>query len=75
LDKIVTDVLIWGGGAEVLIDSIRDFSKIMAAAHPQTRLVVQPGAGHEDFIFDATLGSKEKPEGTKLIESWITERI
>jgi hypothetical protein len=67
--------LIWGGGAEVLIDSIKDFSQILAAAHPKTKLVVQAGAAHEDFIFDATVGYKVKPEGTKLVESWIEERI
>ncbi|SMQ46132.1 unnamed protein product [Zymoseptoria tritici ST99CH_3D7] len=58
LDKIVSDVLIWGGGGEVLIDSIRDFSKTIEAAHSKTKLVVEPGAGHEEFIFDANLGYK-----------------
>lgn len=75
LDRVVKDVLIWGGGGEVLIDSIEQLAKTLKAAHPKTELVVQPGAAHEDFLLDVLLEYKEKGEGTKLIESWLSERV
>ena len=75
LGKIVNDILIWGGGGEILIDSIRTMAVKLKSAHPKTQIVVQEGAAHEDFIFDALLGYKEKPEGTRLVESWISERL
>ena len=65
----------WGGGGEVLIDSIDAFSKKLKEAHPNTEVVVQPGAAHEDFIMDKLLGYKAKGEGTKLVESWIKARL
>ena len=75
LDKVVKDILIWGGGGEVLIDSIEAIGKTLKEAYPKTELVVQPGAAHEDFIIDRLLGYTEKGEGTKLIESWIPARL
>lgn len=44
-------------------------------ANPKTELVVQKGAAHEDFIMDVLLGYKEKGEGTKVIESWLADRL
>ncbi|KAF7185054.1 Esterase [Pseudocercospora fuligena] len=75
LDKIVKDILVWGGDSEVLIDSIQDFTKTLKAAHPKVDLVVEKGAAHEDFLMDKLLGYSGKAEGTQLIESWIAERI
>ncbi|EME87799.1 uncharacterized protein MYCFIDRAFT_129523 [Pseudocercospora fijiensis CIRAD86] len=75
LDKIVKDVLVWGGDNEVLIDSIQDFTKTLKAAHSKVELVVEKGAAHEDFLIDKLLGYAEKAEGTQLVESWIAERI
>lgn len=75
LDRIVKDILIWAGSAEILIDSIEVISKTLKEAHPKTELVVQPGASHEDFIIDRLLGYKTKAEGTKLMESWISARL
>ena len=75
LDKQVKDILIWGGSAEVLIDSIELISKKLKVAHPKSELVVQQGASHVDFILEGILGYKEKAEGTKVIESWISSRV
>ena len=76
LASIVNDVLVWGGGGEILIDSIRKFGKKLKVVLPnKSEMVVQDGVGHEEFIFDGLLGYKEKAEGTKLIESWIGQRI
>lgn len=41
LDDVVKEILIWGGGGEVLIDSINAFSKTLKSAHPKTDYVVQ----------------------------------
>lgn len=75
LDRVSKDVLIWGGGAEVLIDSIRKCSKMLQSAHPATQLIVQEGAGHDEFMIEVNIGGFEKAEGTRVIESWIAERI
>lgn len=75
LDLKVKDVLVWGGGGEVLIDSIEAIGKKLKEAHSRAELVVQPGAAHDDFIIERLLGYKEKGEGTKLIESWIPARL
>lgn len=75
LSRVTKDILVWGGGGEVLIDSIEKLGKTLKEAHPKTELVVQPGAGHEDFIIDVLLDIKGKGEGTKLIESWLADRI
>ncbi|KAK3068185.1 hypothetical protein LTR53_014454 [Teratosphaeriaceae sp. CCFEE 6253] len=75
LDKSVRDILVYGGGAEILIDSIRVFTKTLQQAHPRVELVVQPGAAHDDIILDKVLGYKRKAEGTKVIESWLAQRL
>lgn len=75
LDKVTSDVLVWGGSAEVLVDSIEEVGGQLKSAHPRTEVVIQKGASHEDFIVDVLLGYKHKAEGTKVIESWLSERI
>lgn len=75
LDLCVNDILVWGGGGEVLIDSIRVIAKMLKDAHPRTEYVEQANAAHEDFIMDRLLGYTTKGEGTKLVESWVTERL
>lgn len=41
LENVVGDILVWGGGGEVLIDSIRDFTNKLKKAMPKTELVVE----------------------------------
>ena len=76
LDKVAKDILIWGGGAELLIDSINFVSKRLKEAHPRVDLVIGPGAAHEDFIFDKLLGYKQsKSGGAEVVESWVAQRV
>lgn len=75
LDQVVSDILVWGGGGEIIIDSIRAVTEKMKEAHPRVEYVEQPNAAHEEFILDKTLGTKGKAEGQALIESWIGQRI
>ena len=71
LENIASDIFIWGGGGEVLFDSIEAFTEKLRQVHPRVDLVMQPGASHEDFIMDRTLGYTNKAEGTRAIEKWI----
>lgn len=41
LDGLVKEVLVWGGGGEVLIDSIDDIANKLKEAHPKTEYIVQ----------------------------------
>lgn len=41
VDSVVGDVLIWGGGGEVLIDSIEKFAEGFKAIHPNTDYIVE----------------------------------
>ncbi|KAL2357321.1 Alpha/Beta hydrolase protein [Cryomyces antarcticus] len=75
LENVVSEILVWGGGGEVLIDSIVEIAKKLQKAHPKTELIVQPKVGHEEFIIDTLLGYKEKAEGTVLMENWIGARL
>jgi len=75
LDLKVKDILVWGGGGEVLIDSIEASTKVLKEAHSRTELVVQPNAAHEDFIMDKLLGYKNKAQGTEVVENWIKARL
>ena len=75
LETKVEDIFVWGGGGEVLIDSIDAIAKKLKQAHPNVDYVIEPGACHEDFIIEKLLGYKHKPQGTKLIESWLGQRL
>ncbi|WPH02422.1 DNA polymerase alpha-associated DNA helicase A-like protein [Acrodontium crateriforme] len=75
LPDVADDILVWGGGGEILIDSIEALTKKLKIAQPKTELVVEPGAAHEDMIISVLLGYKDKSEGTKAIEQWVSERI
>ncbi|GAB7350358.1 hypothetical protein MBLNU459_g0987t1 [Dothideomycetes sp. NU459] len=70
-----SEILVWGGGGEVLIDSIEVIQKKLKDANPKTDYVVEPGACHEQFLIDILLGYKEKGQGTKVIEEWISSKL
>ena len=75
LDNVVKEIMVWGGGGEVLIDSIDASTKILKAAHPRVEYVVEPGAAHDDFILEKAFGYKNKAQGTVAIESWMKARL
>lgn len=75
LESKVKDILIWGGGVEAIINTIIKFNDILQAAHPRVEFVIQDGASHDDFVLEAMLGYKHKHEGTKVIETWIDQRL
>lgn len=75
LPSVTSSILVWGGGGEVLIDSIELIASKLKKAHPRTEVVVQPGAAHEDFILDKIVGYKEKAQGTEVIERWMRANL
>ncbi|KAK4982194.1 hypothetical protein LTR50_007811 [Elasticomyces elasticus] len=75
LDNVVGDLLVWGGGGEVLIDSIDAMVQKLKRAFSKTEYVVEPHAAHEDFIIAVLLGYKDKQQGTVVIENWIAQRL
>ena len=75
MDTVTKDILIWGGGGEVLIDSIQVLERKLKRAHRRLEYVEQPGASHEDFILEKLLGYTEKAQGTVVVESWIAARL
>lgn len=75
LDKVVKEILVYGGAHEVLIDSIEAFAKKLKEAHGKAEFVKQPNACHVDMVMDKVFGYRETSEGGKLIESWIAGRM
>ncbi|KAK5124601.1 hypothetical protein LTR85_001314 [Meristemomyces frigidus] len=75
LDTKAKDIFVWGGGGEVMIDSIEGITKKLKQAHPRVEYFVEPGASHEDMVINKLLGYKDKSEGTKVIESWLAQRL
>ncbi|KAK5114112.1 hypothetical protein LTR62_002681 [Meristemomyces frigidus] len=75
LDNIAKDVLIYGGGGEILIDSIKSFAHKLQQAHPRVEVVVQPRVGHDDVILDKVFGYEGRTEGTRVMEDWVEKRM
>ncbi|KAF2774251.1 alpha/beta-hydrolase [Teratosphaeria nubilosa] len=78
LSRVSGDVLVWGGGGELLHDSIQAMTKILkeqVGSEGRVELVIQPGVAHEDFIMEKLIGFKEKAEGTRLVEGWVSARL
>ncbi|EMC99246.1 hypothetical protein BAUCODRAFT_146213 [Baudoinia panamericana UAMH 10762] len=73
LQDVVKEILVYGGGAEVLIDSIEALAKKLQHVHPKVKLVVMPGEGHDALILDKLFGYAGKSDGTRVVESWLSE--
>ena len=74
LPNATNSVLTWAGGNEVLVDSIKEISTLIASVHPHTKLIVGNGAGHVEVIVNSLLSSGED-EGTSAIRSELSERL
>lgn len=75
IDKIVKGIFVWGGGQEVLIDSIDAIVKRLEASHPDTEYVRTNAAAHVGWLPHKLIGIKGKEESTEAIESWMTARL
>lgn len=72
---------IWGGTAEILIDSIAEFGtklKEAPGADPvggTVQLVITPGESHEQMIVDPLLMLGSKTAGGPEVEKWLAKML
>ncbi|KAF1814877.1 alpha/beta-hydrolase [Eremomyces bilateralis CBS 781.70] len=82
LHGLTSEVLIWGGGGEVLLDGIKEFYwKIKegwvngGAEGKKLTIVVDPRCAHEEMIVHRLLGYKTASPSEKSIEKWLQARL
>ncbi|KAI9701368.1 MAG: hypothetical protein M1820_006459 [Bogoriella megaspora] len=76
LDRVVENVLVWGGGKEILIDAINLLvRRLKDDGNANLKYVIQRGAAHEDMILETAFGYTRKAEGTEVIEKFIVEKL
>ena len=81
-DKVVSEVLIWGGGGEIFIDGINAFAekfvegwKLGGGTAAKVQVVERERACHEGMIVDVLLGYKEKGPGAKDVEDFVRSKL
>lgn len=75
LEKVVGNVLVWGGGGEVLIDGIKVVMRDMEKAYPSgVEAVVGFNMCHEQMVIDTMLGCG-KGESAEVVQSWLSARL
>ena len=72
---MVKGVFVWGGGHEVLIDSIEDIAGKLKTSFPETVYVRTPGAAHVGWLVHKIIGMKGKEESANAIESFMADRL
>jgi acetyl esterase/lipase len=78
---VVEEVLIWGGGNEILIDSIEAFAKKFSVGFRRrgghVTVVVTKGAMHDEMIFERALGyNGDSGTGSKIVvENWVKSKL
>jgi len=65
LDRVVGEVLVLGGGDEVLIDCIRALAKILEGVHPNVTTVVAEGEWHDRPVNSLLGGGGEQSDAIK----------
>ncbi|KAM0720339.1 hypothetical protein Q7P37_004475 [Cladosporium fusiforme] len=75
LDKVVKGIIVWGGGQEVLIDSIDAIAQKLKASFSQTEYIRTPAGAHVGWLPHKLIGIKGKEESTEAIESWMAARL
>lgn len=65
LDGVVGEVLVLGGGDEVLVDCIRALAKILEGAHPNVTTVIAQGEWHDKPVCSMLGGGGEQSEAIK----------
>lgn len=74
-ERVVEQVLIWGGEWEVLIDSIKEFAiKFEKGYKGKSTFLVTSRAAHEEMILDTILGYK-KGESAQVVEDWVRAKL
>lgn len=79
--EVVTEVLIWGGANEILIDGIEAFAHKFSVGFRrrggQVSVVVTEGAMHEEMIIERVLGYKgDSGTGSqRVVEEWVKAKL
>ncbi|KAF1357454.1 alpha/beta hydrolase fold domain-containing protein [Lizonia empirigonia] len=79
--NVVDEVLIWGGGNEILIDGIEAFARKFSIGFRRrgghVNVVVTKGAMHEEMIIERVLGYKgDSGSGSQdVIEGWVKAKL
>jgi acetyl esterase/lipase len=78
----VSNVLIWGGGNEILIDSIEHFAvdfekgwKSGGGREGGVSTIISPKAAHVEPLVEVMLQIKPKSEGALSIENWLKSKV
>jgi acetyl esterase/lipase len=77
----VRDVMIWGGGGEILVDSIKELAiKLTAAFEAAGRkgavqTVITPGAAHDEVLLDKMFGYKEPGACQQTMDSFVKAKL
>ncbi|KAK2612487.1 hypothetical protein QQS21_001425 [Conoideocrella luteorostrata] len=69
----VKNVLICGGGSEILLPAIEDLAEKLKAALPNVELFVGPGEGHVAPVYNIYVGDTTETQQGKKVKSWLRE--
>jgi hypothetical protein len=78
---VVDEVLIWGGGNEVLLDGIEEFSKRFTKGFGgkggKVNTVITPKAAHIEMVLELLLGYKgDSGSGSaQVVKDWARAKL
>jgi len=80
--KVVSQVMIWGGGGEILIDGIKAFAEKFSegwtsggGAPGNVRVIIEDKMCHEEMVVDVILGYKVKGKGARDVEDFVRSKL
>lgn len=71
----VNQVLITGGGNEILLPIIQDFAEKFEAGFPNVELLIGHRECHVAPIYNLYLGDRTETEQGKKVKAWLTELV
>lgn len=75
MDNVVSEVLIWGGDWEILIDGICELAqKLKHVYGEKCHIIYGEKAMHDEIILDKALGYKP-PKTALEVEDWIKAKL
>ena len=79
--SVIDEVLIWGGGSEILLDGIEEFAQRFTKGFTkhggQVSVVITPRAAHMEPILEILLGYKgdSGTGSTKVVKDWARAKL
>ncbi|RDW71559.1 hypothetical protein BP6252_08122 [Coleophoma cylindrospora] len=80
-ETAVSNVMIWGGGGEILIDGITKFAAKMESGFNAVgngagfQFMVTPKQGHEEMIIDTVFLMGRKGDSALVVEKWLEDML